>query len=159
MMAREIERKWVVDRPMIPWYAIDMFEEELEHQEQWYVNGIRYRHCEDYYGSHWYIKTIKTGFGLDREEIETYMEHDEFWEIINNQNSKPVRKTRYKIPCEDVTIEVDLMGDFPCVYAEIEFGSVEEALAFDKIPYWFKEEVTNDTNHSMYAYFMRYNDE
>lgn len=156
-MAREIERKWVVNIPFIPWYSVDQYEEDLEHQEQWYVDGARYRHVETFDGGHWYIKTVKTGFGLDREEIETDMEDDDFWSIVGGKDFDPVRKTRYKIPHGDVTIELDLMEDFPCVYAEIEFGSVEEALAFDSVPYWFGEEVTGDTSHSMYSYFEKVN--
>ncbi|QQG33811.1 CYTH-like phosphatase domain protein [Aeromonas phage ZPAH1] len=156
-MAREIERKWVVDRPFIPWKMIDEFEEDLEYQKQWYIDGVRYRHVETFHGWNSYIKTIKTGTGLDREEIEDEIDGDVFWGIINSKNSKPVRKTRYKIPYGDVTIELDLMEDFPFVYAEIEFQTVEQALAFDNVPYWFKEEVTNDQSHSMYNYFIRTN--
>lgn len=156
-MAKEIERKWIVNIPMIPWKLVDHYEEDLEHQEQWYVDGVRYRHVEDFYGYNWYIKTVKSGEGLEREEIETDMEDNEFWAVVGGVTFNPVRKTRYKIPYGDITIELDLMCDFPCVYAEIEFDTVEDALAFNDIPYWFKEEVTNDSHHSMYSYFKKLN--
>ena len=154
-MAKEIERKWVVDK----FPDVEFEDEKTEYFTQWYIDGVRYRKVlfRDY--SYQYIRTVKTGIGLSRDEYESEMEEDEFHEIVYASGSTGLRKIRYKMPWMGYTIEFDEMLDYPTMYAEIEFPTEKEALDFSDYPEWFGKEVTYDTNHSMYAYFMRLNDE
>ena len=59
-----------------------------------------------------------------------------------------ISKTRYLIPYENYTIELDVFeGDLaPLVMAEVEFASKEEAYAFVP-PAWFLEDVTQDKRY------------
>jgi len=155
-MAKEIERKWVVDE----FPDVEFEDTETVYMTQWYIDGVRYRKVlfRDY--SYQYIRTVKTGFGLSRDEDEFEMEMEEFEDIVHASGSTGLRKIRYKMPWMGYTIEFDEMLDYPnTYYAEIEFPSEKEALDFSGYPEWFGKEVTYDTNHSMYAHFMRLNDE
>lgn len=96
-----------------------------------------------------YFKTNKKGQGLVREEIETTITEEEFEKLWPLTQGRRLEKTRYKIPCGDWTIELDIYhSNLKGLYtAEVEFNSEDEAKSFIP-PDWFGKELTNDSRYS-----------
>jgi adenylate cyclase len=144
-VAREIERKFLLgERP-------DVLEEhDGDVIEQGYlaiVEGVREvrlrRRGEDH------LLTVKLGTGEEREEVEVDLTPEQFKELWPLTEGLRVEKTRYKVPHEGLTIEVDVYGKAfdEMVVAEIEFESHEASEAFDA-PSWLGQEVTGDTDYA-----------
>lgn len=96
-----------------------------------------------------YFKTSKRTFPSGyREEIEEYINKDEFDKSWPQTEGKRVEKTRYKIPYHGETIELDVFSgqNKGMVMAEVEFDSEEMADLFTP-PNWFGKEVTNDPEY------------
>jgi CYTH domain-containing protein len=96
-----------------------------------------------------YFLTIKKGEGLIREEYETEISKEQFttlWPATNKQN---LEKTRYRIPYNNLAIELDIYkNNLKGLYtAEIEYNSETEANDTN-IPNWFGKEVTEDLSYS-----------
>ena len=104
---------------------------------------------------HKYIFTYKNrvGSGSDKlnvaDEIEAELDYDAYEHLFNKADGDPVRKTRYRIPYEGKTIELDIFhGKHKgLVMAEVEFESVEEGEAFEP-PKWFGEDVSGDIRYT-----------
>lgn len=92
-----------------------------------------------------YYMTYKGKGLLAREEANLPLNKEAFEHLIAKADGKIIEKTRYLIPCDPYTIELDVFegAHAPLVMAEVEFPSVEEANAF-VAPDWFGIEVTND---------------
>lgn len=95
-----------------------------------------------------YFQTVKSGSGKTRFESEieiTEEQFNSFWEVTKG---KRVEKTRYEIPHENGTIELDVYrGDLDgLLSAEMEFSSEEESDKFT-VPEWLSEEVTDDKRY------------
>jgi adenylate cyclase len=144
-VAREIERKFVLnERP-------DGLEEhEGEAIKQGYlaivedVREVRLRRRgEDR------LLTVKLGSGEERAEVEVELNAQQFDELWPLTEGLRLEKTRYKIPHDGLTIEVDVYGKAfdGMVVAEIEFESHEASQAFDA-PSWLGREVTGDTGYA-----------
>lgn len=92
------------------------------------------------------VMTVKTGIGLVRGEEE--------WEIANFDALWPltagrqVRKTRFFIPLDAFTVELDVYeGDLDgLVTAEVEFPDEASARAF-VAPAWLGRDVTDDKRY------------
>lgn len=137
-MAFEIERKFLIKE-------IPMDIEQFPHKNiiQGYFNdpttgkSIRVRHIGNEYKV-----TRKKWHGLVREEIEADIskeEFDQFWFQVENHF---IEKTRYYIPHEWLTIELDVYKNLESFKtAEIEFTSKRDAKKFIA-PEWFGEELT-----------------
>lgn len=133
----EIERKYLIKE--LP----DLAQYTSHHITQGYLNTnpvVRVR--ED--GDKYYL-TYKGKGLLAREEANLPLTKEAFEHLVEKSDGKIIRKTRYLIPFEPYTIELDVFeGDHaPLIMAEVEFPSIEEANAFTP-PEWFGEEVTND---------------
>lgn len=92
-----------------------------------------------------YILTVKSVGLLEREEYELHLSEEQYRNLSRSVQGNLIEKTRYRIPCPPYTIELDLFHgslDGLC-YAEVEFPSKAEALAFNP-PAWFLCEVTED---------------
>jgi len=91
------------------------------------------------------LLTAKRGSGLSRQEAEVEIDRAGFDELWPLTEGRRLRKRRYVLPHGELKIEVDVYeGDLEgLVVAEIEFGSEEEAKAFEP-PGWLGEEVTGD---------------
>ncbi|AAX63588.1 hypothetical protein PHG31p99 [Aeromonas phage 31] len=154
-MALEIERKWVV--PVFP------FKKNVTYRKQdiaqFYHKGARYRSVKEAGCEEIFIKTVKTGAGLIREEIETFISRDEAWEIHRMAGyPECIVKQRWFIPTgySHHIIELDILKTGE-IYAEIEFKSEYDALNFTAIPTWFGPEVTEDIFHTNYEIYKRLN--
>lgn len=136
----EIERKFLIKE--LP----DLNKYESKHITQGYLNTnpvVRVR--ED--GDKYYL-TYKGKGLLAREEANLPLTKEAFEHLITKADGKIIEKTRYLIPCDPYTIELDVFegAHAPLIMAEVEFPSIEEANSFTP-PKWFGEEVTNDPRY------------
>ena len=95
-----------------------------------------------------YILTVKGKGLLSREEFELPLTKDAYLRLYEKKDGAPVTKRRYRIPCEELVIELDVFSGKQegLILAEVEFPSLEEAEAFIP-PEWFGEEVTYDPRY------------
>lgn len=119
--------------------------EQYPHKEiiQWYFSdpstgkSVRVRHIWDEYKV-----TRKKWNGLVREEIEVDISKEEFDQLRFQVENHSLEKTRYYIPYEWSTIELDIYKNLQGLKtAEVEFASKRDAKKF-LIPEWFWEELT-----------------
>ncbi len=91
--------------------------------------------------------TYKGSGLMAREEYNLPLTKEGFEHLIQKADGRIIRKTRYKIPYGDYTIELDLFEDdlSSLIMAEVEFPSLEEANAFCP-PDWFAKDVTEDSH-------------
>ena len=99
-----------------------------------------------------YIYTVKTKGDIayhkdstvaNAYEIESYLQEEEFNELIKNRISSIIRKTRMVIPIENnLKVEMDIYKDYlqELITAEVEFPSEDIANSFQK-PEWLGEEM------------------
>ena len=92
-----------------------------------------------------YTLTYKGKGMMAREEYNMPLTRKSFLTLAQKIEGIPIEKTRYRIPLEPYTIELDVFeGEHEGVWmAEVEFPTVEEAMAFTP-PEWFGPEVTHD---------------
>jgi CYTH domain-containing protein len=94
-----------------------------------------------------YIKTTKipNPQGKGNLETEAFVTREEYNEAIAHHIGFVVEKTRYLIPYQKFTIELDIFhGELDgLIMAEVEFENEKEADAFD-IPDWFSQDVSHD---------------
>ena len=103
---------------------------------------VRIRVC----GSKGYITIKGQNVGLVRAEFEYEIPHTEAAELLEMCERPLIEKTRYKIPHEGKTWEVDVFhGDNEgLTVAEIELETAGQAFAK---PAWVGEEVTEDARY------------
>jgi adenylate cyclase len=137
-MALEIEKKFLVKHPLAGY-------EQFPHKEiiQGYFNdpstgkSIRVRKIWDEYKV-----TRKKWHGLIREEIEVTITKEEFDQYRFQVENHFLEKTRYYIPYEWLTIELDVYKNLQWLMtAEVEFKTKRDAKKFVK-PDRFGEELT-----------------
>jgi adenylate cyclase len=94
------------------------------------------------------LLTAKMGVGLSREEAEVELDREAFERLWPLTEGRRLHKRRHVLPHEGLEIEVDVYaGELEgLVIAEIEFGSEEEARAFEP-PDWLDEDVTGDPRY------------
>lgn len=114
--------------------------------EQAYLNAepvIRIRRKDDKY-----ILTYKSKGMMVRMEEEFPLNEQAYLHLRDKADGRIITKTRYFIPYNKYTIELDVFhGDMePLVMAEVEFDTEEEATTF-AAPEWFGEEVTFDRKY------------
>lgn len=137
----EIERKFLIDEKGIDYKAFP--HKELE---QGYLSTdpvVRVRKENDSY----YL-TYKGKGLLAREEYNLPLTKDSYEHMIKKADGNIISKTRYLIPYDKYTIELDeFKAPFaPLLLAEVEFDSIEEANAFSA-PKWFIEDVTENREY------------
>lgn len=95
-----------------------------------------------------YFQTVKSGSGLQRDEVEIEISKDQFEKLWLMTEGKRIEKIRYEIAYSGMTIELDVFGGMlqGLVVAEAEFISIEEANVFIP-PSWFGIEVTEDDRY------------
>ena len=140
----EIERKWVIDPKNVPF---DLTKAKSDYMHQSYIsfsptirirceNGERYVLC---------VKAKSKGSYLAREEFETELTKEQYDFLLTKKEGNTIEKIRYTVKKDDLNYEIDIFkGDLaPLAYLEIEFPTVEAALAF-KSPEWVVKDVTDD---------------
>ncbi len=140
-MNMEIERKYLVK--VIPFGLEEYEKHEIE---QGYLGTdpvVRIRKSDDRH-----ILTIKSGGLLMRHEFEKDITLEEYDELSKMVRGNIISKTRYKIPYDIYTIELDIFHKAfdGLIYAEVEFKDVESAKSF-KAPDYFLKEVTEDASY------------
>jgi len=142
-MAREVERKFLVDR--LPEEIAAVAEEEVA---QGYVatgdDEVRIRRQGDRY-----VLTVKQGQGLSRVEVEVPLEPAAFEELWPLTEGRRVEKTRRTTSIDEQKLEVDVYGGplAGLITAEVEFGDEDAARAFSP-PSWVSRELTGDARYS-----------
>lgn len=136
----EIERKFLIKN--LP----DLSQYKFHEIEQGYLSVspvVRIRKKDDKY-----ILTYKGAGLMAREEIEAELTEESYYHLREKIDGNPITKTRYLIPLDPYTIELDVFKGHKegLVMAEVEFPSIEEAESFVK-PEWFGEEVTQDKRY------------
>ena len=140
----EIERKFTIKK--VP----DLSAFSFLKIEQAYLNvdpviRIR-RQNEEYY------LTYKGKGMMSREEYNLPLNKESFYHLLDKVDGQIIKKTRYLIPFENDTIELDVFeGSLkPLIIAEVEFKSERDAYDFIP-PEWFDEDVTmNHRYHNSY---------
>lgn len=99
-------------------------------------------------GEEFWLTCKGKGF-LAREEFELPLSEEAYQHLMGKADGLVIVKDRYHIPCGGYTIELDVFGGAlaPLIIAEVEFPSVEEALAFCP-PDWFDRDVTEDPEYA-----------
>lgn len=100
------------------------------------------------YGEEFWLTCKGEGL-LAREEYELPLTADAYRHLLAKADGLVIEKDRYCIPWEGHTIELDVFDGSlaPLVFAEVEFSTEVEALAFVK-PDWFGRDVTWDGDYS-----------
>jgi len=96
--------------------------------------------------------TIKAGHGLRRLEQEIEISEPSFRALWPLTLSARIAKRRYRIPCHEHVIELDVYEGRHrgLVTAEIEFGSIRESRAFQG-PEWLGREITASRQYANQA--------
>lgn len=83
------------------------------------------------------------------QETELPLTREAFVHLREKTDGVIIQKTRYMIPFDGKTIELDVFdGDYKGLQlAEVEFDSVEEAECFQK-PDWFGKNVSEDVRYT-----------
>jgi adenylate cyclase len=142
VLAMEVERKFLVNEIM------DLNDTEAEEIDQGYLSlgedgEVRLRRKGERL-----LLTAKRGAGLSREEAEVELDRDAFERLWTLTEGRRLHKRRHVLPHDGHEIEVDVYaGELEgLLVAEIEFGSEEEARAFEP-PEWLGEDVTGDPRY------------
>ncbi|MCL2382918.1 MAG: AAA family ATPase [Oscillospiraceae bacterium] len=156
---QEIERKWVLNRFVLPWETLKKGEYNKEKIMQQYVQfpteenpqEIRVRRSISN-GETKYYKTTKSydeNQGMVRDESgdspEEEITEEEFNSLYDPENKAVVHKTRHSVTLDGITHHIDEYEDgLDLVTVEVEFDTIEEANAYEA-PCWYSKEVTNDS--------------
>jgi len=95
-----------------------------------------------------YYLTIKCGRGETRSENEIELSRKQFNSIWPTIIGNKIEKTRYEIPYDNRTIQLDIFKGYlhGLVLAEVEFNSEEDSANFLP-PEWFGDDVTQDEGY------------
>lgn len=94
------------------------------------------------------VLTVKGGVGLARAEHEVAISRTQFDELWPATEGRRIEKRRYSIKAGAHTYHLDLYagGLAGLMTVEVEFRTIDDALAFDRPP-WFGCEVTKDERY------------
>jgi len=150
----EIERRYLFNSCNID----KLFKKEgisyiISNMEQFYLKAtseetLRFRKEDDKY-----IKNIKRGSGLVREEIEEEIPKSSFLEAKSLNLGAVIKKDRFKFIIEGNRFELDIFKDNfkGLAILEIEFKNLKEAQNF-KMPTILKSRIVKEiTNESIYS--------
>ena len=81
-------------------------------------------------GTETYVRTVKTGMGVTRIEIEEETTQEIFEVLWGLTVERRVEKKRYVIPDGESFLEIDVFSDRQLVLAEIELNSEDDEVVF-----------------------------
>ncbi len=141
----EIERKFLVKKEQLP-YNLESYPHHQLEQAYIITNPVlRIRKKNDTY-----ILTYKGPGLMTREEVEFPLTEEAYNQLLTKTEGNIITKTRYKLPDDNYTIELDIFsGIFEGLYlAEVEFPTEDAALSYQP-PEWFGPDVsTENTFHN-----------
>jgi hypothetical protein len=142
---QEIERKWLLDE----WPQLPLIAESIIHAYYLYVDtdievrlqqkSVATQHtdkCEPIGNK----LSIKIGNGMTRGEYETEITDKKFQKFVADIQYQPIKKLYRVYDLDGRRLQVSKVDD-DWMYAELEFASEEEALAF-QLPFTDWVEVT-----------------
>ena len=92
--------------------------------------------------------TIKRGTGVVREEIERAIPEAEFDAAWPGTGSRRIRKTRYRVPENDLTWEIDRFDGIHLVLAEVELPAVDHPAPVPSwLEGWIVREISEDPRY------------
>lgn len=139
----EIERKYLIDKDKLI-SDIDTYPHHIIEQGYMCTEPVvRIRKSDDEY-----YMTYKSKGLMAREEYNLPLTKEGYYHLLPKCDGNIISKTRYMIPLDQHTIELDIFsGKFEgLILAEVEFESIEEANNFTP-PEWFGEDVTFSTKY------------
>jgi CYTH domain-containing protein len=157
----EIERKWMVKG----WPETELPLLHEQSMRQGYISvrpTVRIREEARKGGPTQYILCFKSGTGLVRKEIEIEIEKDTFDQLEDLIGIPLIPKSRrlYQLP-DGLRLEVNLVDEgmeTEFMYAEIEYESEEQAMAWLPSTPWLaaylNDDVTDDPGQTMGAYWV-----
>jgi adenylate cyclase len=133
----EIERKYLLSG--LPRHPRAIYTLEIE---QGYLPGVvRLRHQRSSSGAEKFFQTVKSGVGVQRTEIESEIDREEFERLWPETQGRRVRKRRHVVANGDDHWEIDEFLDRDLVLAELEFDDPEHSVT---IPDWLKPVLVRD---------------
>lgn len=93
--------------------------------------------------------TIRTGKGMEYQEVVTFINKDKYQELIKLTIGNIIEKTRYKIRHGNHMLELDVHEGVDEAFhtVKVVFGTIEEAKLFIP-PSWVGREVTKNREYS-----------
>ncbi len=93
--------------------------------------------------------TVKRGGGTARHEWEIELSESQFQTLWPATEGRRLRKTRYDVPFENFTIEVDIYDGHHkgLIVAEVEFDDEDQCRHFQP-PEWLGEDVSGKPSYS-----------
>lgn len=136
----EIERKYLIKKEALPKNYQEYPSNELEQAYIITEPVLRIRKKDDDY-----ILTYKGPGFMTRQEEEFPLTKEAYEKLLTKAEGITICKTRYKIPDNDLTIELDIFKkDLEgLILAEVEFDDVDAANSYTP-PTWFGRDVTNE---------------
>lgn len=160
-MAKEIERKWLIDPENLP----DLKGREYYTMEQGYIangdNVVRVRKA----GPHGWLTVKGMNKGLVRPEFEYRIPWEDAREMLDTMCvGDIIVKKRYNIPYGEQVMKTSMLSNYleekylieldifqgeneGLIIAEVEFESEEDANSFEA-PEWFGEDVSEDYRYT-----------
>ena len=148
----EIERKFLLDKlPDIP-----VKTHKTVYQGYLYTTPhvVRIRKSESLTtGENTYVLCIKSSGTLERHEIETNLTKEQFEELAGLLDKPLIKKDFYTYNIGDgLILECSIVDDGAFSYAEVEFDSREQALAWKPLEY-LGVELTYKSGFTMSSYW------
>lgn len=146
----EIERKFTITK--LPEHLEQYERKQIEQAYLCRNPVVRIRQSNQDYILTYKSKTLPSGHVTARscEEVELPLTKEAYMHLKEKADGNIITKDRYLIPIEHgLTIELDIFKGYlqGLIFAEVEFGSEEEAAAFQMLD-WFLEDVTFDKRYS-----------
>jgi adenylate cyclase len=142
-MGKEIERKFLLAGEI----PTELLETSVIFRiEQTYLltgdEELRVRKIVDPYGYSTYFQTIKSGSGMERNEVEIEISKRVYDFLLKGRSLKPLIKNRRYVYVDELEISIDSYADdFPTTI-EVEYKTKDEAITFQPLS-WFGRELTN----------------
>lgn len=138
----EIERKFLISS--VPEWALQYPHRRIEQAYLCTEPVVRVRRS----GERFWL-TCKGAGLLAREEYELPLSEQAYRHLLVKADGAVIEKERYCIPMDGLTVELDVFDGAlaPLVYAEVEFRTEADAVAFVP-PEWFGREVTERAEYT-----------
>ena len=144
----EIERKWLIDKNSIPYDLSKLDKYSIEQSYISFEPQIRLRKINNGETYNLTMKTKTDDSLLARNKYELPINEYGYNMLKEKSTGLTIKKDRYKVKENDLTLEIDLFKDdfdgLACL--EIEFPTLEEAKSY-VTPNWVIKDITDDIHY------------